>query len=103
MQTITVEAVINHEKQIIAELPDDVHIGRVKLTIEPLETPTTAPQALTLEMARAKLQAAGSLSVDPDIPDDLEPLSDEELDALGRSIPTGRPSEELINEDRGEY
>ena len=103
MATIIVEAEIDHDKHIIAKLPNDIYVGRVKLTIEPLDVPESEPETLTLEMARAKLLAAGSLAVDLDIPDDLVPLTEEELDELGRSLPPGRSSDDLINEDRGDY
>jgi hypothetical protein len=55
------------------------------------------------EVAYTKLLAAGRLVIDLSIPDDIEPESEEELDELGRMEPGARPSEELIDEDRGVY
>jgi hypothetical protein len=53
-----------------------------------------------LEEARAKLRAAGRLSVDLNGPDDYETLSDEELDELGRLAPGAPTAQEIIEEDR---
>lgn len=103
MVAIIVEAEINREKQILVELPDNVFIGRVKLTIEPVNTPSDAEEPITYEIARSRLLAAGSLATDLDIPDDLVALTDEELEEMSLSFPPARPIEDYINEDRGEF
>jgi hypothetical protein len=56
------------------------------------------------EIARERLLAAGRLVTNLGIPDNLEPpASDEELEQLGQLPEGARGSEELVNEDRGEY
>ncbi len=102
MQTLTLEGQINPEKQIVVDLPDDVYIGRVRLTIEPLDLEAAEPRSMTLEAARAILREAGILAT-PEIAGDIEPLSDEELESLNRQLPPSLPSEALIDEDRAEY
>ena len=53
--------------------------------------------------ARASLLAAGLLATDLGISDDeIETVSDEELEQLGAMLPGARPSEEIVAEDRGE-
>ena len=68
----------------------------VTITIEP-------PVELTPEEVKARLRAAGILADVDDIPEDIEELSEEERERLGRLFLGDRPSEELIDEDRGEY
>ena len=68
----------------------------VTITIEPsLE--------LTPEDVKARLRSAGILADVHDIPEDIEELSEEELLRLGSPFVGDRPSEELIDGDRGEY
>lgn len=61
--------------------------------------PTLVP--MNRETARAKLSQAGVLVMDLELPPDLTPVSDEELEQLGEMRPGARPSEEIIAEDRG--
>jgi hypothetical protein len=61
------------------------------------------PENPAREAARAKLSAAGALVTHFDIPEDAVPLSPEELLRLGTMPPGARGSEELIDEDRGEW
>jgi hypothetical protein len=49
----------------------------------------------------AKLRAAGVLATNLGVPPDVEYMSDEELELTGDMRPGARPSEELIDEDRG--
>ena len=53
------------------------------------------------DAARAKLSQAGVLATDLVFPADLAPVSDAELEQLGRLRPGARPSEDIIAEDRG--
>lgn len=50
----------------------------------------------------ALLLAAGLQEVPEDIPADLEPLSEEALDALWARIPVGTPLSQIVIEDREE-
>jgi hypothetical protein len=55
------------------------------------------------DAARAKLLAAGFLATDIRAPEGMVPLSDEDLAHLGQRPTGARPSEGLIDEDRGIY
>lgn len=101
--TITIEAEINQDKQIVVQLPENIFIGRVKLTIEPVDMSADDEGPITYEIARARLLAAGSLATDLDIPDDLVALTDEELEEMSLSFPPARPIEDYLDEDRGEF
>lgn len=90
-------------------------------TIEPLElvTVTCSQRALLTILAQAPaagsvvadddaaidalLIAAGLQEVPEDIPVDLEPLSEEALDALWARIPVGTPLSQIVIEDRQEW
>ena len=99
---IKVRAVINEDRQLVVELPDGVPIGPVELVIRPLAIPPARSQPLTREVARARLLAAGLLSTTRYAPPDAVPLSDEELEALARRLPSRRQSiDEMLDEDRG--
>jgi hypothetical protein len=84
--------------------------GLFKVTIEPINmTPIEIDEEeLTLEEMRARLAASGLLVTDfsfmddPEL-DDLKSISEEELDELTRDITAGRSTEDLVNEDRGDY
>ncbi len=52
-------------------------------------------------VVRAKLLAANFLVTDLGIPDELEDISDEELEELGRLPPGSPTAEQLIDEGRG--
>ena len=53
--------------------------------------------------AREKLAQAGILATDLGIPEDIAPVSDEELERWGEMRPGARSSEDLLNEERGTY
>lgn len=50
----------------------------------------------------ALLLAAGLQELPAELPDDLEPLSEEALDALWARIPVGTPLSQIVIEDREE-
>jgi hypothetical protein len=58
---------------------------------------------LSRDLAREKLQAAGLLATDLGIPNNLESVTDDELEQLGQMTPDARPSEQLVSVDRGVY
>ncbi|MBX3085950.1 MAG: hypothetical protein KF716_30220 [Anaerolineae bacterium] len=110
MNAITLNMTVGKDRKLIIDLPDDVPEGPIKLTIQSMNAPVveeTEEAEPTLEEIRAMLAAAGSLVTDLsiyDIPEDLTPLSEEELDELTRDIPAlSKPVEEQIAEDRGDY
>ncbi len=101
MVAIKLDATVSADHKLIVELPDDVPVGAVKLTIEPQGNAERPP--LTRERAREILLAAGLLVTTIHAPEGTVPLTDEEIMQLTR-LPPGSPSSlDLINEDRGEY
>jgi hypothetical protein len=103
MDAVTLNAMVSEDRRLIVDLPDDIPVGPVKLVIQPMDAPIGGKHELTWEEARAKLMAAGRLAVNLDIPDDLEDISDEELEELSKLAAGGRSAQEIIDEDRGEY
>lgn len=102
MDEITVSAVVQADRKLILTLPDDAPTGPVSVTIKPVEA-GAAPGSSHREAIRARLLAAGFLVAHIGVPEDVDLLSPEEIQALG-TLPEGaRPSEELIGEDRGAY
>jgi hypothetical protein len=104
MDSITIEAEVGQDHRLTQPLPPEVPVGRVKLVIQPVtESPTPAKQPLTREEARARLLAAGKLVTDLHAPEGTVALTPEERLRISQLPPGARPSEELINEDRGLY
>lgn len=103
MDAVTLNAVVSEDRRLIVDLPDNIPAGPVKLVIQPVDTPIGNKHELTWEEARAKLMAAGRLAINLGIPDDLEDISDEELEELSKLAAGGRSAQEIIDEDRGEY
>jgi hypothetical protein len=109
MNPITITAVVDENHRLTVKLPAEIPVGPVEVTIRPLavEAPPvetqTPSQPLTREVARAKLLAAGLLSTGYHAPEGTVPLTPEEILELGRLPPGARPSEELIDEDRGPH
>src|SRR5437899_1013052 len=103
MDAITLSVDVGEDRRLIIELPANVPVGPADVIIKPRGKEPVEPENPAREAARAKLLAAGRLVVDFGIPDDIEPETDEELDELGRLAPGARPSEELVDEDRGTY
>ena len=101
MGRITIEAEVGRDHRLVDALPPEVPVGRVKLVIEPVPAPSK--RSLTREEARAKLLAAGKLVTDLRAPEGTVALTPEERLRIGQLPPDTRPSEELIDEDRGEY
>lgn len=111
MNPITLSAVVSEDHKLVIELPEDVPAGEVEVIIRPIAPQTTATQAddeyppynAKREEIRAKLLAAGILLTNIEVPEGTVPLTPEERMRIGTLPPGARPSEELINEDRGEY
>jgi hypothetical protein len=101
MVAIRLSAMVGKDRRLVIDLPEEVPVGEVQLLITAADTTSISER----EALRAHLQAAGLL-VKPQnmgIPDDLEYVSDDELEAL-EPLPPGTPSAlDLINEDRGPY
>src|SRR4051812_46956890 len=105
MDAIKIPVVIGEDRRLVIELPADVPVGPAELVIRSLEPErrVDAPMNPAREAARAKLLAAGALATDLGIPEDIKPLSDQELERLGRLLSRGRSTLDMINEDRGTY
>lgn len=102
MNPVVIEAVVGKDRKLVIDVPEEVPLGPVRVVIQPeKDQPGTAP--LTREEARRRLLAAGFLVTDLGIPDDARPLTEKERERWGRLPPGARPSDELIDEDRGLY
>jgi hypothetical protein len=103
MADITIPVIVGKDRRLVINVPEEIPLGPAEIAIhskENLETSTSNPAR---EATRAKLLAADFLVTDFGTTEDNEPISEEELEALGRLTPGVRPSEELIDEDRGLY
>jgi hypothetical protein len=103
---IVIDAQVSEDRRLIYELPPEVPVGRVKLTIQPVAeevpAPSTPSQPLTREEARRRLAAAGMLVTTRMTPEDAVPLTDEELQRLANLFGGGPMTTlDIINEDRG--
>lgn len=99
-QPIILSAVVGADRRLVIDLPPETPLGAVKLVILPVDPVSPNPAR---DAARSRLLAAGALRTWVDVPPDAAPLALEERVRLG-VIPPGSPtSEELVNEDRGEW
>lgn len=105
MTQITVQATVGDDRKLIINLPDDIPAGEVEVTVRAKtpSPPTDDGATLTREEARRRMAAAGLLSTWHKAPPGTVPLTPEERMRIGTLPPDARPSEELIDEDRGEY
>lgn len=85
-------------RRIVIEFPEDIADGKVTLTIDRVNAPS---RELTRDEIREILAKANLLETDLGIPDDLEYVSDDEIEELGKMSGNPRPAEDLIAEDRG--
>ncbi len=112
MDAITLSVQIPKDRHLVLDLPADTPIGEAEVIIKPhSQTPevsTEAPRDVShtnpaREAARAKLLAAGKLVEGDHAPEGTVALTPEERMRTGTLPPGARPSEELIDEDRGLY
>jgi hypothetical protein len=101
MASITLTATVTEDRHLELDLPEDVPIGPVELTIKPLVSLPEAETNPRREELRAKFIAAGLMSPEPYADPDTVPLSDDELDQIGRLFAGSRLMSDLIDEDRG--
>jgi hypothetical protein len=102
MADVTISVIVNKDRRLIIVVPDDVPLGPADLVIKHKEVPTIQENS-DRERIRTKLLAAGFLVTDHGISEEIEPISEGELEQLGKMTSGSRPSEELIDEDRGPY
>ena len=104
MNPIVLPAVVGEDRHLVLDLPPDTPLGPVEVEIRPAPVESEAPvYNPAREAARAKLLAAGFLSTAHRAPEGAVRLTVEERMRIGTLPPGARPSEELIDEDRGEY
>jgi len=109
MVTITIDAIVIDDHRLIYELPPDVPVGQVKLTIEPIaappiETPSVEAEKkpLTRDEIRARLAAVGVLSTIRHTPEGTVRSSPEESERLAQLFSDpNQTTLELIDLDRG--
>ena|SRR5215207_2340423 len=103
MKPITLNATVDENHRLVIEVPEDIPVGEVEVTITPkLEIPASQSDTLTHEEIRTKLLTAGLLTLTPVAPPDAEELSEEEEEALAQRISGGRSFADYIDEDREE-
>ncbi len=112
MDAITIPVIVDENRRVVLKLPDSTPVGLadLEIVVHPKadtanganETGIRGPNPAT-EAARAKLAAAGILRTDIYAPAGTAPPTDEEIERLGQLPPGARPSEELIDDDRGLY
>lgn len=99
----TIDVIVHPDGTI--ELLEPVAVSasrRALLTILEEAPADVSPVADDDAALDALLLAAGLQEVPEDIPADLEPLSEEALDALWARIPAGTPLSQIVVEDREE-
>jgi len=99
MDPITLTGLIDQDRHLIVNLPDNIPAGPVELIIRPL---SAATGSLDREQARAMLRAAGLLSEGRSAPPNARPLTPDEAERLSHRLAGPRRSDELIAEDRDE-
>lgn len=102
MNAIIITTVLGEDRRLHLDinLPPDTPVGTMKVTIEP-NNDVAPDRELTRDEVRERLLAAGALSTATYAPRGAVRLSDEEILRLGKLPPGARPSDELIDEDRG--
>jgi len=103
MYEVTITVVVGADRRVTIDLPPKTPLGPADVLIVPRLSRVDAPNETPREVARAKLLAVGALSHAVHAPAGTVALSESDLERLGRLAPGARPSEELIDEDRGPY
>ncbi|MCC7447821.1 MAG: hypothetical protein IT324_10405 [Anaerolineae bacterium] len=103
MDAITLSVKVGEDRRLVVDLPAEIPVGMVDLTIKPHEPAETDVINPAREAARAKLLAGGALSTWHRAPEGAVELSDEELEKLGQLAPGALTSDQIIDEERGEY
>lgn len=105
MQTYTTTVYVDEKRRVLIDLPADVPVGEVKVTIEAVATTQSSTRFVSRRdqiMARLATEGLATLGVKY-APDDAIHLSDEERDAIGRKMTSdGKTSLDLVNEEREE-
>jgi hypothetical protein len=100
MNPIVLTVEVGDDRRLVIDLPNEIPSGRLEITLKPANTANddVRPIALTRDVARARLAAAGMLSAPPEISETLT-ITDDDLPI---DLPPDAPSiDSLIDEDRG--
>jgi hypothetical protein len=104
---ITISTTVGEDHRLVIDipLPPDAPSGevQVELVVRSVSSEPTEPVNLALEAAREKMRAAGRLSTAWHQDNNDAVLNDEALWELVKLMPNSVSSEQLINEDRGDY
>lgn len=98
MVAIKLSKIVGENRRLIIDVPADMPVGEVEVIIR-----STSEAVVTRELARAKLLTAGMLTTSIPVPADAKPLTIEERQRIGTLSAGARPSEALIDEDRGAW
>jgi hypothetical protein len=108
MEAIKLSGWVGEDKKLVLELPAETPVGEVEVVVIPrmIEQNSYAPiypEAWMYKRITAlqKMQDAGILSKVRDAPVGISPLSPDELLQMGVLPPGSRPTNELVDEDRG--
>lgn len=103
MDTVTIAVVVDANRRLVIDLPATTPLGPAEVMIRPRAGGSQESGSLARDCVRAKLLAANFLTTDIHAPAGAVPLSAQDIARLGRLSPGARPSEDLIDEDRGSY
>lgn len=104
--TVRLSARVGRDRRLILDLPAEIPVGPVEVTIRSQvgsDIGPSSPANEARDAARAKLAAAGFLETSRVSAPGARELTEEERLRLGTLRAGARPSEELIAEDRGAY
>jgi hypothetical protein len=103
VNTLTIPVVVKADRRLVIDLPASTPLGPAEVVLRPRTSSTGETANPARDAARAKLLAANFLTTDIQAPEGAIPLSEEDIARVGRLPPGARPSEDLIDEDRGSY
>ena len=108
MEAIKLSVWVDDNKRILLELPADVPVGLAEIVIIPQAASTSiynpqypAAWAEKREQLRKKMSVAGILSTAYSVPSGVRQMPPDELLMIGTLPPGIRPTDELIDEERG--
>jgi hypothetical protein len=103
MDTLTIPVVVGTDRRLVIDLPSSTPVGPAEVVVRPRASGSDETGNPERDTVRAKLLAANFLTTDIHVPEEAVALSAEDIADLGRLPPDARPSEVLVDEDRGSY
>lgn len=107
MTAIKLLKVVNPDRTLLVELPDDTPLGlaEISISVKPVdrEVQATSEALSERESIRAKLRAAHFLVEIQEPSNEVPVIEDADLPELGRLPPSAHSTEDLLNEDRGPH